>query len=270
MSDLLGFCPEPPTWCLDWRGLESEFAWLRNLAGCPQDPVHHAEGDVLTHTRMVAEALSELPAWRDLPDADRRVVFAASLLHDVAKPPCTRVEPDGRVASPGHARRGAILARRLLWRMGVPFEIREQLTALVRHHMVPFRLLDRPDPRRLALQVSQTARCDHLAVLAEADARGRICPDAGRMLESIALFAEFCREQDCLAGPYSFPSDHTRFLYFRHEGREPSVLRTTTAEARLCSFPGCPAREKPLAEGPLGRPAGREPRRVAGGTGRAA
>jgi predicted kinase len=128
--------------------------------------------------------------------------------------------------------------------MGVPFDTREQITALVRHHMVPFRLLDRPDPRRLALQVSQTARCDHLAVLAEADARGRVCPDAGRMLDSVALFAEFCGEQGCLTGPYAFPSDHTRFLDFRQEGRDPSVVAHDDCRSEVVLLSGLPGTGK--------------------------
>jgi predicted kinase len=62
-----------------------------------------------------------------------------------------------------------------------------------------------------------------LAVLAEADARGRTCRDQGRILDNIALFTEFCREQRCLNTPFPFPSDHSRFLYFRQEGRCPEV-----------------------------------------------
>jgi hypothetical protein len=98
-------------------------------------------------------------------------------MHDVAKPACTRHEPDGRITSPGHSRRGSILARQILWRLEVPVAVRESITALVRYHEVPYYLLDRPDPQRLAIEVSQTARCDHLALLAEADVRGRVCRD---------------------------------------------------------------------------------------------
>ncbi len=37
------------------------------------------------------------------------------LLHDIAKPPCTRVAADGQVISPGHAGLGARLIHDLLW-----------------------------------------------------------------------------------------------------------------------------------------------------------
>jgi predicted kinase len=170
---------------------------------------------------MVCEALASLPAWRALEEESRRIVFAAALLHDVAKPACRREEENGLISFKGHSRRGAILARWILWKMGVPFSVREQVCALVRHHLKPFHLADHSDSRRVALEVSQTARCDWLALLAEADALGRICQDRQRLLDNIALFVDFCREQGCLSEPWRFPSDHARFLYFRERGRSP-------------------------------------------------
>jgi predicted kinase len=221
MSDNLPPCPQPPDWSVPWEELDAGYPWLRDLRGCGQDSVHHGEGDVWVHTRLVCEAMASLPAWRGLEEEARGVLFAAALLHDVAKPACRREQPAGHIGFPNHTRRGAIMARGILWRLGVPFAVREQVCALVRHHLKPFHLIENTDPRRLALEVSQTARCDWLALLAEADARGRVCQDLYLLLDNIALFAEFCREQGCLDRPWSFPSDHARFLYFREEGRSP-------------------------------------------------
>ncbi len=103
-------------WSLDWDALLAQFPWLHDLAGTPQDAHYHLEGDVLTHTRMVAEALVALPAWRALDPATRAVLFTAALLHDIAKPICTAIDRQGRSSSPRHARKGEQLARRLLWR----------------------------------------------------------------------------------------------------------------------------------------------------------
>jgi len=75
------------------------------MRGCAQDAVFHAEGDVWIHTRMVCEAMAALPVWRALPEGDRQVVFAAAVLHDQAKPSCTR-EENGRITSRGHSVRG--------------------------------------------------------------------------------------------------------------------------------------------------------------------
>jgi putative nucleotidyltransferase with HDIG domain len=120
MSEQFSWCPSPPLYRVEWENIEQEFPALRLLAGCPQDSVHHAEGNVLIHTRMVVEALVSIPEWQALPSPERRIVFTAALLHDVAKPACTRIEDDGRITSRGHSKRGAIMARSLLWSMDLP------------------------------------------------------------------------------------------------------------------------------------------------------
>lgn len=214
--------------------------WIAPMAACPQDPEYHAEGDVWTHTKMVCEAMVGLPGWRALSLDDREVAFASALLHDIAKPVCTKIE-DGRIRQPGHSPRGALMVRAMLWKMGVPPPVRERIAALVRTHQIPFFLIDQPDALRRAALISQTVRCDHLALLTRADALGRICRDLPRLLENIDLFAEFCAEHDCLDRPFAFPSPHTRFVYFRTEGRDPRypVHDDTRCEVVLMSgLPG--------------------------------
>jgi len=213
-------CPAPPDWHVDWPATLDTYPWLRTLAGVPQDPVHHAEGNVLIHTRAVVEALAALPSWRELPPAERSALFAAALLHDIAKPECTQVEPDGRISSPGHARAGAVLARRLLWEE-VPFAAREIIVGLVRLHGLPIWFLDRPDLDRSLLAASYRVPLDRLALLAEADARGRSCADPGDLLARIDLFRETCRSLGCLDRPRAFPSDHSRVRYFRGLQHDP-------------------------------------------------
>src|SRR5262249_1164737 len=145
MTHPFAYCPSPPSWQVDWTFLDREYDWIRNLKGCEQHPTNHGEGDVWTHTRMVCEALASLPAWRALDETPRHVGFTAGLWHDVAKPICRRVDLDGYASFRGHSRRGAILARAILWRLELPFAQREQVVALVRHHLAPFHLVDRPD-----------------------------------------------------------------------------------------------------------------------------
>ncbi len=244
MFDPFPPCPGPPEWRVDWETLDATYPWVRNLRGCPQDPARHAEGDVWTHVRMVCEALASMPAWRALPELERKIVFTAALLHDVAKPACLRTEADGRVSSRGHSWRGAIMARRILWRMNVPFAYREQVTALVRHHLVPLYLVDRDEPQRLAIEVSQTARTDHLALLSEADARGRLCPDPNRLLGNITRFTEICHGLNCLGQLYAFPSDHTRFLFFRDPSRSPQTVVPDDFSCEVILMSGLPGAGK--------------------------
>lgn len=234
--------PAPPDWRVEWEKLS--YHWLEPMKSCPQSPRYHAEGNVWIHTRMVCQALASLPRFRALPESDREILWAAALLHDVAKPACTRPGPDGQLTSAGHARRGAVMARRILWQLDAPSRGREAVCALIRHHMVPFWVLERPDPRRLLLEVSQTTRCDLLSILAEADARGRVADDQAELIEDALLFEEFAREHGCLTEPYRFPSDHTRYLYFRSETRSPEHEAFEETRSRVVVMSGLPGSGK--------------------------
>jgi predicted kinase len=59
-------------------------------------------------------------------------------------------------------------------------------------------------------------RLDHVALLAEADVRGRICADQHELLDRIALFRQYCAELACLTQPRAFASAHSRFVYFHN------------------------------------------------------
>lgn len=221
--------------------MAAAFAWLRALRNCPQDPAWHREGDVLVHTRLVVEALTAAPAWRALPAGERETLFAAAVLHDVAKPACLQADPAGRVSTRGHAGRGEVAARQILWRLGVPVARREAVCQLVRHHQVPFFAHRRPDRVRLAILASQTVRCDRLALLAEADAQGHVCPDQAVLFEGIAAFREDAAAQRCLDRPRAFASDQARFLYCRDAAADPDADPPPPGPGRailVCGLPG--------------------------------
>jgi putative nucleotidyltransferase with HDIG domain len=220
------------------------FGWWRAMADCPQDPIHHAEGDVATHTRMVVDELRGLAAWQDLPDTERGVLLLAALLHDVGKPATTTIENDGRIISPGHSRRGAILTREMLWKAGVPFAIREAVCALIRWHQRPFFVIGSDDPERAVITIAQTCRCDHLALLAEADIRGRISASTDDFLLHVALFAEVARDAGCLTAPYPFASAHSRFEYFRKPGRVASYEAFDDTSGEIVLMAGLPGMGK--------------------------
>ena len=242
-------CPEPQEWRLDWEALLRRFAWLRALEGTPQEPDYHAEGDVLTHTRMVAESLTADAGWRALELERRSVLFAASLLHDVAKPACTQIAADGGISSPGHARAGAAMAREILTRSesfmeAMPFPLREAVARLVRSHGLPLWFLEKRDPQRAVLAASMSARLDDVAALAEADVRGRICDDQQGLLERVALFRSYCEEQMCLAQPYVFASDHSRFVYFRDPTKAPTYAAYDDTACEVILMSGLPGAGK--------------------------
>ena len=233
-------CPSGPNWTVRWAEIEERFDCVRRMRGVAQDPIHHAEGDVAMHTRMACEVLASLPEWRARPADERVRLFAAVLLHDCAKPFCTQVDEHGRITAHGHSRQGDLLARRILWELGAPPVWREHVAALVSHHQVPFWALERPDLERIVFRVSLVARNDDLAILATADILGRICADADTVLENIALFRDYCREQGCLDRPRAFASDHARFQYFRTPGRDPDYAAYDDTRLDVTVLSGLP------------------------------
>lgn len=195
---------------LDWPALE-RLDWVQALADCPQDGEHHAEGDVWTHTRMVADALLELPEYQALPSESQLLLRAAALLHDVAKPICTR-EENNRIISPGHAKTGERVARELLW--DCPISFRESVCALVRLHGLPLWGFEKPDPIRAAILASWRVSNEFTYILAKADVLGRICATQNELLYRLELYRELCLENDCFNSPRPHFNNHSRFRYF--------------------------------------------------------
>ena len=139
----------------DWSSLEKQFSWVAEMRGVPQDAIHHAEGDVAVHTGMVLEALVSLSEYQRLNAEQREILWTAALLLDVEKRSTTLLEPNGRITSRGHAKRGEYTSRTILYEeVPVPFSIREQVCALVRFHGLPLWIFDKPDPVKAAIQAS--------------------------------------------------------------------------------------------------------------------
>lgn len=195
---------------------------LSGLAGVRQNPVYHGEGDALCHTRLVMEALEKLPGFPALDEEAREMMRLAAALHDLGKKTCTRLE-EGQWVSPHHSAVGAAMARELLmtrwgW-CGSPeaIERREALCALVRWHMRPTHLLGFEEPDRALRQMAAMGELtpdfsmERLAMLAEADQRGRLCADQKEQLDSVALFNELAREEGCWRRPFLYPDAVSRY-----------------------------------------------------------
>lgn len=240
---LSALVPGPPGWSLDWPAVSEALEDVERLKGCPQSPEFHGEGDVWVHTLMVCEALTAEPEWRALPPGQRRTLFWTAVLHDIGKPATTRIDGD-RITSRGHSRRGAIMSRVLLWRLGMPIAERETIACLIAHHLVPFHLFERGDPVRLVSRISLAARCDWLALQARADANGRIAPDLQRLNDEVSMFRTFAEEQGCLADPFAFASDHSRFEYFRRPDRDPAYRAYDDTRLAVTLMSGLPASGK--------------------------
>jgi predicted kinase len=199
----------------DWAALEKQFSWVADMKNVPQHRIHHAEGGVSVHTQMVMNELLNSDIYERLDEQTKEILWTAALLHDVEKRSTSEDLGNGIINANGHARRGEYTARNVLYRdIPTPFYIREQIASLVRFHGLPLWLMEKPNPAKKVHEVSLRLNTLHLRLLAEADAKGRICEDIGLLLDSLDLFELFCKEQDCWGQAKTFATLNARFRYF--------------------------------------------------------
>ena len=240
------FVTEP---AVEWERIESEYSdFFAPLQATEQDKIWHREGNVWTHTKMAVEELLRQQAWRESEISARLRLFLAALLHDVGKSTATRVE-NGRIISPNHSRLGAQNARVFLWRLGLNTDprlirFREEIVALVRRHSLPVHLLERPDPLRDVVQFSFLGKNSELAMLAEADLRGRRGDDNGGLLEKIGLFREFAQESGVWEAPFPFISSRSAFGYFSQTLDYPTEMLYDNTWGEVVLMSGLPAAGK--------------------------
>ena len=96
---------------------------VEGLAGVPQPPEFHPEGDVWVHTLLLLGQL-ENPS---------ETLVLGALLHDVGKP-ATFTETD-RIRFNEHEKVGAQMSEKILKELRFPNETVERVTELVRQHM---------------------------------------------------------------------------------------------------------------------------------------
>ncbi|MCW3464271.1 AAA family ATPase [Chitinophaga nivalis] len=228
-----------------WAYLERTFDWVQVMQDVPQDARHHAEGNVAVHTQLVLQQLEQLPAYQELPAQEQEILWAAALLHDVEKYSTTVIEPDGTITSAGHARKGAMKARQILYRdIVTPFHIREQIVALVRYHGLPLWVFDKPDPQKAAIAASLEVDTRLLALLARADALGRICSDQADLLYRLDCFEELCRDMQCWGQPRAFASAHARMHYLLRSDSAPDYVPFEQPAFRVIIMSGLPGAGK--------------------------
>jgi len=160
---------------LQATGWLSHFPEIAALAGTPQDPEWHPEGDVFTHTCHCCDALAELPEWQAADVTTRQVLMFAVLAHDFAKPQTTHTaEREGRmrIVSPGHEEQGGPLAETFLTRIAAPNEIKERVVPLVMHHLAHLQATSDRAVRRLANSL-KPATIAELCLVMMADQFGR-------------------------------------------------------------------------------------------------
>jgi putative nucleotidyltransferase with HDIG domain len=181
-----------------------------------QSPIHHAEGDVYTHTQMVISEVEKILS--KYPERTQKLLLYTAIFHDIAKPETTEqiwVKGEKDWISPGHAKLGEKMFRELMWDE-FNYEDREEIAKLIRYHGWPIWFEDREDPTMSVVKASMGCNLAELSQFAECDFRGRICNDLDECLFKIELFRERATELGCLDKPYQFTSDWARLHYFKN------------------------------------------------------
>ncbi|MEO8041233.1 MAG: HD domain-containing protein [Acidobacteriota bacterium] len=163
-------------WLYDLGVVDQIFPEMKSLAGVPQEPEWHPEGDVDIHTMMVADEARKL--IDDLPYEKQVAVMLGALAHDFGKPPTTQFF-DGRWRSHSHDEAGVEPTLTFLDRLSIftlnGYDVRNQIVQLVRYHLKPGEYYKAKNPvgdgafRRLARKVEP----DLLYRVAKADSLGR-------------------------------------------------------------------------------------------------
>lgn len=171
---LLSTCPSRGIRWIESLGRLSEvLPELAATVGILQEQSWHPEGDVFEHTMQAIDAAAEC----SLPDAaDKLTLVSAVLCHDLGKAVCTYIA-EGRIRSKGHAEAGVPLARCLMNRITSNKKRIATVCTLVKFHMDPSSFIKNNASlaayRRLAVKLAPYTTCAFLALVVEADRRGR-------------------------------------------------------------------------------------------------
>ncbi len=173
-------------------GWDAHFPEIAALAGVPQDPGWHPEGDVGTHTMLVLDAAArvanreKLANREGLEGDERAVLLFSALCHDFAKPATTQLrEREGKMrwTSWGHEAAGGPMARAFLERIGIKAAIVNQVVALVENHLASSSVGREPTPRavrRLAMRLAPANILQLLRLIGKPTIPGRP-PTPGRL-----------------------------------------------------------------------------------------
>jgi tRNA nucleotidyltransferase (CCA-adding enzyme) len=161
---------------MDLGVISKLFPELQALAGCPQEPEWHPEGDVWVHTlQVIDQARTRID---DLARPQQIAVMLGAVAHDLGKP-ATTAFIDGRIRSMDHEEQGVAPASAFLDRLNVRslegYDVRKQVLGMTAQHLKPgswYKVRDEVGDgafRRLAHKVD----LELLARVAKSDCEGR-------------------------------------------------------------------------------------------------
>lgn len=152
-------------------GWINHFPELEALIDSPQDPIHHPEGDVWTHTLMVLDNAASI---RDtLPEEFRLGFMYGTLLHDIGKPK-TMVRNLTRITNHGHDKVGSILAKTFMLRLTNETKLINFVRDMVQYHMRAAELTRVEAPKAAWRRLHNKFPLDILGHFTRCDHAGRL------------------------------------------------------------------------------------------------
>jgi len=161
--------------------LQYIFPEIEAMRGVKQSPVHHAEGDVFTHTVKVLKNAK--------PGVESQL---AALMHDVGKP-ATQKFVDDKIKFLGHEQISGEIARAMMKRLKFDNKTTDKVVRVVENHMRPHALVRGGGPKAIRKFIREVGEelVDAVVDLAEADDLGRIphnldkVPEFRRIVEEV-------------------------------------------------------------------------------------
>ena len=178
------------------------FPEVEALIEVEQNSVHHAEGDVFTHTMMV---LDEAAKYRDETSEPFGFMLTA-LCHDFGKAICTKMIK-GKLCSHGHETLGLPLVEKFLRRVTSETKIIAYVLNLTKHHMRPNAIASFGSSVKATNKMYDSVSAPKdLFLFAKCDHFGRIC-EASSVFHEDFLLERLRIYEEIMAQPYVMGRD---------------------------------------------------------------
>ena len=222
--------------------LSAWFPELEALIGVPQNPVHHPEGDVWTHTMMVLDAAAELRSGASYPEG----LMMSALTHDFGKAVSTLVEGQS-VSAIGHEKTGIVLTRQFLRRISNENKLERYVLNMVELHMKPNMLAgDRAGRKSTSKLFDQSVCPEDLLLLAKADHFGKGSAEdysetEAFLQERLSYFRElmsrpYVQGRDLVEAGIKPGADFSEALAYAHKMRLAGVQKKEALAQTLAFF----------------------------------
>ncbi|MCL2312943.1 MAG: AAA family ATPase [Firmicutes bacterium] len=180
---------------IKWNNLDiPEFQKLMNLGYHSE---WHREGDTYRHVQLVVDECQKGYDSKDFSNADRMILSAAALFHDIGKGVTSQLKEDGNWSAPYHAVEGEKITRFLLWDEHI--SIREAICMLVRYHMKPkyFPLNTVKENIKTIFEISLNSDCVLLNHLNFSDILGADSIHKEEELKKSEIFKDYAKHIGC-------------------------------------------------------------------------